>query len=214
MRILYPSHMYPPVDNRVMWSACWATHREINSDKDISWYWAELNQTNKHDLSGESGTQTHTALCFPTVSDCTSYTANEHEVHENTPKFGFSKSPYHLCFFFFFVLQQTPTFSNSSGGSSPPPHAPTPCRLQLQSFHCISPHEYANCAILCQLCDVSEGTDIVPIKKMEMSTTVLWQKRYDSKKNGECQTFFFIHLWITWLYPFLSISLSWVYFRQ
>lgn len=104
MRILYPSHMYPPVDNRVMWSACWATHREINSDKDISWYWAELNQTNKHDLSGESGTQTHTALCFPTVSDCTSYTANEHEVHENTPKFGFSKSPYHLCFFFFFLF--------------------------------------------------------------------------------------------------------------
>lgn len=83
----------------------------------------------------------NTLHCLSWLSDCAIYIANEHEVHENIPNFGFSKSPCHLLFF---VRQHAHTFTNSTH---------TPCRLRLQSFHCIHlmnmliVHSSANCVM-------------------------------------------------------------------
>lgn len=96
----------------------------------------------------------NTQHCLSWLSDCAIYIANEHEVHENIPNFGFSKSPCHLLF-----CSATNTHTNSS-----PLHPPR--RLRLQSFHCIHlmnmliVHSSANC-VWC-----------------------FWRNRYSSNKKG------------------------------
>ena len=99
----------------------------------------------------------NTQHCLSWLSDCAIYIANEHEVHKNIPNFGFSKSPCHLLF-----CSATNTHTRTQTNSP----LYTPCRSQLQSFHCIRlmnmliVHSSANC-VWC-----------------------FWRNRYSSNKKG------------------------------
>lgn len=102
---------------------------------------------------------------------------DERKVHEHIPNFRIFKVAVPSAFFFP-VPQQT---------NSQPRH---PLSLVTPKFPLYSSHEYANCAFfLPAACDVSEGTDIVPInkKKEHLQRAVKRKKGCDKHGEGACQ---------------------------